>query len=121
MALGDLGDMSEAILNDYESHSSCQCQGEASNCTVFFGRLGLFVNSMHAPLSWQQRILSSLNGILKKQLLKISSCLTRYYQGMKTYFCKRDILTLLICRIIRVRLRKGNTNIQQLLTSNSSL
>lgn len=36
-------------------------------------RLGLFVSSMHAPVSWQQQILLSLNKILKKQPWVISS------------------------------------------------
>lgn len=116
VALGDIGDRVEAMPGKDVSHSSSHHSGETSNCAVFSDRLGLFVSLMHALLSWQQQILLSLNGILKKLPLKISSYLTRYYQGMKTFLFNRDVWSLLICRIFRVGLRKGNTN-QQLLIS----
>lgn len=105
--------MAEAMPGKDDSHSSCQHPGEASNCTVFSDRLGLFVSSMHAPLSSQQRILLSLNGILKKLLLRISSYHTHYYQGMKTFLWNR--CSLLICRVFRVRLSKRNNNILHLI------
>lgn len=89
VALGDIGDMVEAMPGKDVSHSSSHHSSETSNCTVFSDRLGLFVSLMHALLSWQQQILLSLNGILKKLPLKISSYLTRYYQGMKTFLFKR--------------------------------
>ena len=108
MALGDVADMAKAMPGKGVSHSSCH-HGETSNCSVFSDRLGLFVSLMHAPLSWQQQILLSLSGILKKLPLKISSYHTHYYQGMKTFLYNR-FFSMLICRVFKVRLRKGNTN-----------
>lgn len=84
MVLGDSEYMGKGMPGEDSSRCSCQHQGEASNYTVFSDRLGLFASSMPARLSWQQQILLSLSGILKKLPLKISSYLTHYYQGMRT-------------------------------------
>jgi hypothetical protein len=87
-----------------DGYVPCQHQGEASNCTVF-DRLESSVSLMHEPLYWLQQIPSNLNGILKKQPLKIFSYLTHCCQGIKTFLQDR-CFSLLTCRIFSGRLRR---------------
>lgn len=63
----------------------CGGQEKASNCSASFDRLESSVSLMHAHLSWQQQILSSLSGTLKKQPLKISNYLIHCCQGTETF------------------------------------
>lgn len=70
-------------------------QEKASNCSASFDRLESSVSLMHAHLSWQQQILSSLSGTLKKQPLKISNYLIHCCQGTETFLYDECVCCLI--------------------------
>jgi hypothetical protein len=93
-------------MSDEDGFPPHGSQEKAFNSTSSSDRLGSSVSSMRAPLSWQQQILLSLSGILKKQPLKISNYRTHCCQGTKTFLYNK-CFCLLILRIDTWRLRSG--------------
>lgn len=87
---------------DEDGFLPCGSLEKASNFTASSDRLESSVSLMPAHLSWQQQILLSLSGILRKQPLKISNYHIHCCQGTKTFLyddycswlthnCQRDM------------------------------
>lgn len=101
--------------SDEDDFLPCGGQEKASNCSASFDRLESSVSLMHAHLSWQQQILSSLSGTLKKQPLKISNYLIHCCQGTETFLSIRWMCLLAYSYNLSAGAWKENSKSQQLL------